>query len=445
MSYFRFLSTHRRLLGFGLLMALSSSFGQTFFISLFLPYFLSEFSLDNGEFGFLYAGSTLLGALCLPYLGRRIDALELRRYTTFTVLGLATAALVVAFSPHVVLLAAGIVGLRLTGQGLLGHISQTVMAREFFTDRGKALGFASLGYPLGEGILPLACAVALRFVSWPTVWVVVAVGAATVILPLALRLLRLPPAQSAVSSSPAKKGRAFATDPQRSPWRDARLYKALPTVLLPPFVMTGMFLYQMPLSEAKGWAPEWMAAAFTGFAASRALSSLAVGPLIDRFSATRLLAFYLLPLGAGLLLVRVGSAPWIAFPYLLLAGVTAGANGSIASAMWAEIYGVANLGRVRSVVASLAVVCAAGSPAVMGALFHRGVRLEAMVSGAIALVVAASLSAAPVFLSELRRASRRGATDGASACSSASDHSAEWAEEESPEGVGLNRTQASEA
>ena len=153
MSYWNFLSTYRTLLGFGLVTALSSSFGQTFFISLFLPYFLTDFGISKGDFGFLYGLATLGSALCLPYLGSRIDSLDLRRYTGLTLFGMAAAALLVAVAPHVALLGLGIVGLRLTGQGLMWHISQTVMAREFTASRGKALGIAGLGYPLGEAFL----------------------------------------------------------------------------------------------------------------------------------------------------------------------------------------------------------------------------------------------------------------------------------------------------
>jgi len=393
MSYFKFVSAYRRLLAFGLLTALSSSFGQTFFISLFLPYFLHDFALDEGDFGFLYAGSTLLGALCLPYLGCRIDKLDLRRYTTLTILGMASAALLVAFAPHVLVLAIGILGLRLTGQGLLGHISQTVMAREFLSNRGKALGVAGLGYPLGEGLLPLACAVALRFVPWTAVWIVVAGLATTVVLPMALYLLRETPAATEASRAGAGESEPVQSSNPGSPLRDLRLYRALPAILLPSFLMTGMFLYQMSLSNARGWAPEWMAAAFSGFAFSRALSSLLAGPLIDRFSARRLLPVYLLPLAAGLLLLRFGGSAWIAFPYLILAGMTAGAAGSLASAICAELFGVADVGRVRSMTASLGVISAAASPALMGALFHAGLNLDDMLPWGVASILAASLIA----------------------------------------------------
>jgi len=393
MSYIHFLSSYWRLLSFGLLTALCSSFGQTFFISLFLPYFLADFALDKGDFGLLYGGATLLGALCLPYLGSRIDELDLPRYTAYTIAGLSAAAFLIAFAPHVLLLGAGLAGLRLTGQGLLGHISHTVMAREFAACRGRALGFAGLGYPLGEAVLPVASAMALRFLPWTWIWAAVGAGALAIVLPLALHLLRHPPA-SADGTKESSGGKELGgADSIRPPWKDARLYQALPPVLAPGFVLTGLFLFQIPLSEAKGWAPEWMAAAFTGFALSRALSSLAVGPLIDRFSALRLLPLYLLPLGLGVVALQFGSSPWIAFVYLALAGMTAGMNGSIASAVWAEMFGVVKIGKVRSAAAALGVLGAAGSPALMGWLFREGVTWEQMLLWTLVLVLVCSFSA----------------------------------------------------
>ena len=92
-NYIRFLATYKTILAFGLVTALSSSFGQTFFISLFLPYFMADFDLSKGDFGFLYGGCTLVSAMCLPMLGARIDRLDLKRYTALTIVGLAAAAL----------------------------------------------------------------------------------------------------------------------------------------------------------------------------------------------------------------------------------------------------------------------------------------------------------------------------------------------------------------
>lgn len=390
MSYLRFLNTYRTLLAFGLVTALSSSFGQTFFISLFLPYFLTDFDLTKGDFGLLYAGATLVSALCLPYLGSQIDKLDLKRYTAFTLFGMAAAAFLVASAPHFLVLALGVVGLRLTGQGLLGHISQTVMAREFGPSRGKALGFASLGYPMGEALLPLACAAALGFLPWRSIWAAVGVGALVLVMPVALALWHRRPELTEGSLETQKVSSGAGAPDRSSFFRDSRVLLTLPALITPPFVLTGLFLFQAPLSEYKGWSLEWMAAAFTGFAVTRAVCSLGVGSLIDRFSATALLPIYTFPMGAAVLLVRFGESPWLVFPYLMLIGVTAGAMGSIVSAVWAEMFGSENVGRVRSFGAAAAVFAAAGAPAVMGFLFNRGVGFGQILLGFAATVAVTS-------------------------------------------------------
>ncbi len=395
MNYLYFFGANRALLGFGLLTALSTSFGQTFFISLFLLQFQEAFQIGKSEFGFVYAAATLLSASLLPFAGGRIDNMDLRRYTAATMAGLALSALVVAASVNVWMFAAGLLGLRLLGQGLLGHISHTVMAREFGLSRGKALGVAGIGYPLGEALLPFGCAVLLRFVPWRGVWVLVAAIAGLVLAPVVLRLLRNGAGRE-ITENTASPGTEAAELDQRLFWRDRRLYFVLPSVFVLPFVLTGLFLYQAALAQAKGWALEWMAAAFAGFAVTRALASLGIGPVIDRFTAARLLPLYMLPLAVGLIVLVIGNSPLVAFLYMVLAGVTAGASGSIASAVWAELYGPANVGKVRSMTAALAIFSTAASPALMGWLFQLGVPVESMIVAATWMIVLSAAASIPV-------------------------------------------------
>lgn len=133
-----------------------------------MPYFLEDFALNNTSFGSMYSIATLVSAGTLPYLGQWIDHLPLRKYSLLVASGLVIASLRVAVSWHVALLFIGIILLRLSGQGLSSHTAQTAMARYFTDERGKALSISSLGYPIGEGILPLAIAGLLGIFSWRT-------------------------------------------------------------------------------------------------------------------------------------------------------------------------------------------------------------------------------------------------------------------------------------
>ena len=56
-------------LGFGFLLAFSSSVGQTYVISMFAGEIRAELNLTHGGFGVLYTGATLASAAALLWLG----------------------------------------------------------------------------------------------------------------------------------------------------------------------------------------------------------------------------------------------------------------------------------------------------------------------------------------------------------------------------------------
>jgi MFS family permease len=85
--YLRFFLTHPRVLSFGVLLTLFSSFGQTFLISIFVPRLLAEFMLNTAQFGALYAGATLVSAASLPFFGRVLDRVTLRAFSLAVGLG----------------------------------------------------------------------------------------------------------------------------------------------------------------------------------------------------------------------------------------------------------------------------------------------------------------------------------------------------------------------
>lgn len=95
-AYYRFLRRNGRWVGFGFSTSFFSSFGQTFFISLFVPFFLVDLDLTAGEFGTLYSAATVGSAVLLPFLGALYDRTPLGRYCACIVVGLGVACLIVA-------------------------------------------------------------------------------------------------------------------------------------------------------------------------------------------------------------------------------------------------------------------------------------------------------------------------------------------------------------
>ncbi len=392
MTYITFVLKEKRLLSFGISMTFFSSFGQTFLISLFVPFFLDAFVLSNAGFGTMYSAATLFSAFALPWLGQFIDRVPLRWYSFCVAAGLLMASLIVMVSWHVAVLFIGLIFLRLSGQGLSSHTAQTAMARFYDKQRGKALSISSLGYPIGEAILPVIIASALMVMHWRVAWGIIALIIGLVLMPILYVLIgrkkegKIHPQSGEETQSSAKENYALL-------FNDNRFYYLIPAVLMPPFWATGLFLYQVSIASDLGWTAGLIATAFIGFAIARILGSLIAGPAIDRFSAQSLFPFFLIPMIIGLSIPIFFNGNWAAFVYMAFFGITFGVGGNIKSALWAELYGTSMIGTVRSLFSSFMVVSTSISPFIVGWLIDISMpMIQLFIAAVISTTVAMILS-----------------------------------------------------
>ncbi len=398
MSYLAFVRAHARFLAFGFLLPFASAFGQTFFVGVFGGEFRQAFSLSNGAFGLIYSLATLVSAGCFVGLGRLLDRVDLAAYTTAAALAYAGACLLIALMPAVpALLFVGFLLLRLTGQGLMSHIGVTTMGRYFEAGRGRAVAIASLGFPAAEAVFPPLGAALMAWIGWRAAWAAIAAVLAVGLVPLSRWLLRghreRERRRRAAQAQGAREGQGGDAWRMARVARDPRFYAALPATLFTPFAVTGLFFHQAELAAGKGWSIEWFATAFVVYALASLVGTLAIGPLVDRIGARRILSWVLLPMAVALGLLASGDAHWIAPGFMLGAGLTAGANLTLLGALWAELYGSEHLGSIRSVVWGLVVLTTAASPVLFGYLLDAGVASEAIaLACAVAAVVAAVIA-----------------------------------------------------
>ncbi len=189
-GYIEFAATHRRFIGFGFSMAFASSFGQTYFIGIFGPGIQHEFGLNHTVWGTIYMIGTLASALLLPWTGKQIDRLNLQHYTLLVCGSLIVACLFVSFTIGVASLIFAIFLLRQSGQGLLGHIAITSMARYFDTLRGRAIAIASIGFAAGEAALPFIAVLSIDAIGWRWSYRVSAAFLLVTFIPLVFLLLK---------------------------------------------------------------------------------------------------------------------------------------------------------------------------------------------------------------------------------------------------------------
>ncbi|AHM58478.1 major facilitator superfamily mfs_1 [Flammeovirgaceae bacterium 311] len=401
-SWILFFSQNRNLILFGFLLTFFSSFGQTFFVSLFVPEVLQEFGLTNASFGSLYAAATLVSAFCLTWLGRYIDTVDLRTFAWLVVGGLSAALLLFSQAGQLVWLGIGLWGMRLAGQGLMSHTSVTTMARYFDNARGKAISLATLGHAAGGAVFPILMAISIQQAGWRNTLLWLAIALALLLPPLLGYLLRnvttdpaaFRPAPSENTTDGENRVSVASLDEdkdQSSSYKEimsGRVFWSIaPGVLAMPFLNTAIFFYQLSLGASKGWSAEWVAASFTGYALASAVCLILAGQLTDRFSARHLFPYFLFPLLAATILMVVMDSRWITPVFFILLGISSGVGNTVKSALQAEMFGVQYLGTVRSLFSALMVVSTAMGPAAFGLLLDAGFSFEWVFAFAAAYVV----------------------------------------------------------
>ncbi len=378
-----FLLTHARLLGFGFTAAFFASFGQTYFIALFSAPLREAFGLSHGAFGTVYALGTLTSAALLIQVGALLDRVDLRTYALAVLAAYAGICAYMALIPvqSVVFLYLAIFGLRFLGQGLSSHMSATTMARYFEAARGRALSIAALGHPAGEAVFPTIGVVLIAALGWRGAWGAAAVILAVFTLPLILWLLRGQAERHADFLAAQREKPDMPAISRRALFRDPRFMWRLPAILAPGFINTGIFFSQVHIAEVKGWSLQLFAAGIAAYAGAAVAGSLITGVVIDRVGAVRLFPFVFLPLAAAMAWLALSAAPLTVFGFMALAGLSGGAYAAVSGALWAEIYGVAQIGAIRSLTVSIMVFSTALSPPLMGWAIDLGLSVNILAAG----------------------------------------------------------------
>lgn len=397
-AYLTFLGTNRRWLLGCFALFLFSSFGQTFFVSLFSTAIRQDLDLTHGQFGSLFMIATLAGALVMTQLGKVVDRYGAGRVIPVLMLMLALGAAMMALATHVWILFLALFALRLFGQGMMTHTSFTLTGRWFVRDRGRATSVATLGLNSGEAVLPLVVIAALAVVGWKEAWWVVVALLLLLAWPMSA-LMRRERAPTGLDDDPAVATVRGWT--RRQTLRDPYFYLLLTAVAAPALIGNTVFFHQAHLTELRGWEPALFASAFSVYAVTTVVFNLVGGFLVDRLTALRLVPVYLVPLGLGLLVLAAVEGPWSIVVFMLLYGITNGLSLSLFGAVWPEVYGVEHLGSIRSVIVAVLVLASAAGPGVAGLLIDAGVAYPTQVAALGAYCLLASITVA-WFVSRIR-------------------------------------------
>lgn len=386
-----FLLDNAQWLGAGALLMFLSSFGQTFFISVFAGHLQAEFGLSHGAWGSFYAIGTTASAIVMIWGGVLADTLSARKLGTFCLLGLGLACLFMALNPAVVLLPISIFLLRFAGQGMVSHIATVSMARWFVATRGKALAVSSLGYNVGEILLPVVFVFLMGFIDWRFLWVgagLVAI-AATLVLRRLLNTDRVPSGADVTDMQVGMEGRHWT---RLDALRHELLWFLMPAIIGLPAFGTAFLFHQVHFAQIKDISHLTFVAMLPIYSVTAIGAMILSGIALDRVGTPRLIPYFLLPAATAFALAALAESYTGLAIALVFFGMTTGSNGTLTNALWAEVYGTAHIGAIKAMIAAVMVFGSAIGPALTGLLIDWGFGLETQYLGIAVYLVLASLA-----------------------------------------------------
>lgn len=370
-AYLRFLRENAAFLSAGLLICFTSSYGQTFFISLFAAEIMAGSGLSDGDWGLIYAVATTTSAGLMVFLGPLTDRLRVRRLAMVAATGLALACLAMASLSGAIALTVTVLALRFFGQGMMSHIAAVAMARWFVANRGKALSISSMGFALGQAVLPIIFVALLAVIDWHWLWVASA-GLVLLSMPLILRLLRAERTPQSLAKETPAPGMGGLHWTRGTVLRHWLFWLLIPLLLGPPAFGTALFFHQVHLTTVKGWALLDYVALMPILTVVSVAITFASGAVLDRVGTGRLIAVYMLPFALAFLLIGWADTLTAAAVGLMIFGLGTGAQATVPTAFWAEYYGTRHLGSIKAMGVAVMVFGSAIGPGLTGVLIDAG-------------------------------------------------------------------------
>ena len=368
---------------FGFIFTFFSSFGQSYFLGLFNSSIREALSITHGQFGSIYASATLCSSLLLIWVGKKIDDVNIFKFAFYVIILLSFACFFFSKISSVFLLFIAIFLMRFSGQGMMSHTASTTISRYFTKTRGRALSISWFGLSSAEFIMPVLMVYLLTIIDWQNLWIIFSLTV-LIVLPIAsFLLIKNLNLDSREASDEDKKDVEIKQWKRREVIKDYTFYIISSNMLAMPWIFTGFAVFQSFVQSSKGWGPYFIAQSFMSYSVLSVLTLFLSGYLIDKFTSRKLLIYMNIPLLLSVIVLFFFDAPFTAFIFLGLVGISNGFANILGSSTWAELYGVKYLGSIKALTTALMVFATAFGTALFGFLIDIGFTVEgiAVVSG----------------------------------------------------------------
>jgi MFS family permease len=152
------------------------------------------------------------------------------------------------------------------------------------------------------------------------------------------------------------------------------------------FTVTGFLFHQVFIAEMKSWSMINLAQSFIFYASCGIGGSIISGLLVDKFTGKKLVPFHLIPMAGILIVMLFSDHVYILYLYMAGLGLSNGFTENISNSLWAEIYGVNNLGSIKALLTFFGVLASASSPFLYGIIIDQTNSIDMLIYLSLILI-----------------------------------------------------------
>lgn len=383
-GYLPVIKAHSGIISAAFLLMVFSGFGQSVFIGVFLPDIQHYFNIDKTTLGSIYAAATICSAALMAWSAKLLDQIQLRKFITLILIGLAVGCGLMGTAFHPVMLFAAFLCLRQFGQGLM-TLSATTMINRYIEDgKGRAQSITQNGMPLHGALFPLAATIILNTYGFTASWLGYAAFVLFGLVPFFWFFLRAHEEKThkAWSQRMAEKEAATPLGALSDEWTrkrvlgDWRFYIIMAVMVIGPCFGTAIFFYQTTIADSLGLSPTLFTTGFIVFTIASVIAALIAGAVMDHYGEAYLLTSFPIIYALGLVLLAGASGLTSLYIALIMIGIAGGIMSITGGPLFAKMYGTKHFASIKSLHFIAIILASAISPPLCGFMLDSGFEIS---------------------------------------------------------------------
>ena len=347
--------------------ALTFSVMHIYSMGMFILPIEADLGWSRGEIAGGLTAVSIVSVVLSPFVGLLIDRFGSRRISIFGIVAFcSTVALVSTTGPsiwHWWLLWSGVA---LGAVFIKPTVWMSAIAGRFNRRRGLAMGLAFCGLGIGEAMMPILSNALITAWGWRTGYVVLALIAGAVSLPMILSFFRDAP----ITESGATRRSGMPGLGVGEAFRSSRYWRIAACAFLAAVATIGITVHFVPMMTAFSISRSEAATIAGSIGISSIGGRLVTGYLLDRFPGNLIGAIaFALPIVACIGLLNFSGSHLYAFGVAAIIGFALGAETDIIGYVSSRYFGLRNYGVLFGTIVGLLTLAAGVGPAIGGVVY----------------------------------------------------------------------------